>query len=80
MTLKFQKNNIWLEKGDLAEFSQGIQEDTNKNIDTISVHTGIIVYVDKRYSDGECIYTALCEDGIIRFFIMEEATRLISKL
>ena len=75
-----QEKRPILETGDLAEFYQGVQDDFDKNIDTRSVHTGIIVYVDKRCSDGELTYTTLCEDGRIRFFIMEEAARLISRL
>ena len=69
-----------LKTGDLAEFHLGMREDFDKNIDTNPVHTGIIIYVDRRCSDGEPTYTTLCEDGKIRFFIMEEATRLISRL
>lgn len=75
-----QENKPLLRTGDLAEFYQGNLEDFDNNIDTRSVHTGIIIYVDKRCSDGELTYTTLCEDGRIRFFIMEEAARLISRL
>ena len=69
-----------LKTGDLAEFHQGRREDFDKNIDTSPVHTGIIIHVDKRCSDGEPTYATLCEDGRVRFFIMEEAARLISRL
>ncbi len=77
---KIQENRPLLKTGDLAEFHQGIQEDFDNNIDTGSIYTGIIIYVDKRCSDGELTYTTLCEDGRIRFFIMEEAIKLISRL
>ena len=80
MSSNFQKNIIWLEAGDLAEFSRGLLEDSDKNIDILSNHMGIIIHVDSRCSEGEHTYTALCTDGKIRFFIMEEAARLISRL
>jgi hypothetical protein len=80
VSYRFCRTIIWLNVGDLAEFSNCQEEKIGKNTNTEPTHTGIIVHIDKRCSEGEHTYTALCEDGKIRFFIMEEAKKLISKL
>ena len=80
MSYKSYRTILWLSVGDLAEFSRGRDEKIGKNTNTGLNYTGIIVHIDKRCSEGEHTYTTLCEDGKIRFFIMEEATKLISKL
>ena len=74
------KNTIWLSIGDLAEFSFENEEKDGLKYNTLETHTGIIVHIDKRCSEGEHTYTALCNDGKLRFFIMENTRKLISRL
>lgn len=66
--------------GDLAEFMFWSDKDSGENKNTKRAYVGIIIDVDRRCSEGECTYITLCEDGEIRFFITEDATRIISKL
>ena len=74
-----------LSVGDIAAFSTGewANKDSDKqeeDNDTSDVCVGIIVSIDRRCSEGEPTYTAMCTDGKIRFFITEDTKYLLSKL
>ena len=73
--------------GDIAAFSIGewadnihVISDYSTEFNTSNACIGIIVNIDRRCSEGEATYTAMCTDGKIRFFITEDAIYLLSKL
>ena len=74
-----------LSVGDIAAFSIGewadnIGNNKEEDFDTSKICVGIIVSIDRRCSEGEATYTAMCTDGKIRFFITEDTKYLLSKL
>ena len=48
--------------------------------DTLEGEIGIITYIDLGCSEGEPTYRTMCSDGRLRFFIIEDALRIVSKL
>ena len=68
--------------GDVVVFStgDGALGWPDPSSDTLEGEIGIITDIDLGCSEGEPTYRTMCSDGRLRFFIIEDALRIVSKL